>query len=81
MSSSELLKSRYLKTGFGFVEYRGEMRQRLDRYGEYGVALIRPSWVIACVETDPRIRLLGYFERAWDDHQDVLVFGRPGPDE
>ena len=23
------------------------------------------------------VRILGYRERAWDDHQDVLVFGKP----
>jgi hypothetical protein len=30
------------------------------------------------VEALPGVRILGYRERAWDDHHDVLVFGKPG---
>jgi len=30
------------------------------------------------LEDDYKIRILGYVERGWGDHQDILVFGRPG---
>ncbi len=65
-----------LATGYGFVEY-GAAQQPFDG-AAYGVALIKPSWVVARLEIDPAIRLLGYGERQWADHQDVVVFGRPG---
>jgi SAM-dependent methyltransferase len=68
------------KKGFGFVDYRGGFRSRFNAQARYGVTLVRPSWVTQQLETDPNIRIMGYAERAWDDHQDVLVFGRPGVD-
>lgn len=67
-------------TGYGFVEYEAA-QQPFGTETDYGVALARPSWVIARLESDPGIRLLGYGERQWADHQDVVVFGRPGIDE
>jgi hypothetical protein len=68
-------------TGYGFVEYRSQKRQRFNHTGEYGVALVQPSWIVARLESNPAIRVLGYRERQWDDHQDVVVFGRPGVDD
>lgn len=68
-------------TGFGFVEYRGAMRDRFRERSSYGMSLIRPSWAIAQLEADRNVRILGCSERAWDDHQDVVVFGRPGIDD
>ena len=67
--------------GFGFAEYQGAQRERLGTPAGYGVSLIKPHWATAQLEADPAIRLLGYSERAWDDHQDVVIFGRPGIDE
>lgn len=68
-------------TGYGFVGYQGQGRQRFNHGGEYGVSLVKPSWVVARLEDNPAIRVLGYRERQWDDHQDVVVFGRPGVDD
>ena len=68
-------------TGYGFVDYQGQMRQRFNHTGAYGVSLVKPSWVVARLENNPAIRVLGYRERQWDDHQDVVVFGRPGVDD
>jgi hypothetical protein len=45
---------------------------------EYGVSVASPSWMLRQLEGDPSIRVLSYRERDWDDHQDVVVFGRPG---
>jgi SAM-dependent methyltransferase len=68
------------KNGFGFIDYRGDFRSRFSAQARYGVALVRPSWAVHQIETNPELRLLSYAERAWGDHQDVLVFGRPGVD-
>jgi len=68
---------RVREAGFGFVDYGGEFRKRFANETSYGVALVRPSWVMRHLERDPRVRILSYTERAWDDHQDVVVFGRP----
>ena len=67
--------------GFGFAEYRGAQREWLGTPPRYGISLIRPHWAIAQLEMDPAIRVLGFSERAWDDHQDVVIFGRPGIDD
>lgn len=75
-----MAESEAVTAGFGFVEYgRGE-RERLGIAAPYGVSLIKPRWPVAQLEANPAIRLLGYSERAWDDHQDVVIFGRPGID-
>lgn len=68
-------------SGFGFVQYPGEERARLGTSERYGISLIKPRWLIAQLEANPAVRILGYAERAWDDHQDVVTFGRPGVDE
>jgi SAM-dependent methyltransferase len=69
------------ESGYGFVTYDGEMRERFSGCADYGVALVKPSWLVAQLERDRGIRILSYRERDWADHQDVVVFGRPGIDE
>ena len=78
--SFHIAESQAMTAGFGFVEYRGAELERLGITAPYGVSLIKPWWAVAQLEADPAIRLLGYSERAWDDHQDVVIFGRPGID-
>lgn len=68
------------ETGYGFVEYRGRIRRPFSDRGGYGISLIKPSWLVARLENDPTIRVLGYRERDWADHQDIVIFGRPGID-
>ena len=70
-----------VRSGFGFVQYPKEERARLGTSERYGISLIRPRWLIGQLELNPGVRILGYAERAWDDHQDVVIFGRPGIDE
>jgi SAM-dependent methyltransferase len=69
------------RSGFGFVAYPREERARLGIPERYGVSFIKPQWVIVQLEMDRAVRILGYVERAWDSHQDVVIFGRPGIDE
>ncbi len=38
-----------------------------------GVSLSLPSFTAATVEGVPGVRIVGYHERRWDGHQDVLI--------
>jgi SAM-dependent methyltransferase len=59
------LLSAYLATGFGYAGYRhGE---------EYGVSISEPAWVCRQITSLASLRLIGLFERAWDNHQDVFA--------
>lgn len=69
------------KTGFGYVDYDSNIRSTFNRQARYGITVIRPRWAMSAVESDDRTRVLGYVERGWADHQDVLVIGRPGINE
>jgi hypothetical protein len=67
------------KTGFGYVDYTHNVLEGIFNKEEgYGIALVRPHWVTSLLEPRTDLRLLGYVERGWDSHQDVLIFGRPG---
>jgi SAM-dependent methyltransferase len=66
------------KTGFGYVDYDHDFRSKFDQQSRYGLTLCRPHWTLRAVEEDYGIRVLGYTERGWDDHHDVLVIGKPG---
>ena len=58
----------FARTGFSYVE------QERTRYGvSYGTAFSAPSWVTALIERRAHATLLGYKERAWDNHQDALI--------
>ena len=67
------------RTGFGYVDYTHDVLNGIFNKEEgYGIALVRPHWVLRLLEPRTDLRLLGYVERGWDNHQDVLIFGRPG---
>jgi trans-aconitate methyltransferase len=72
----ETIRRQYRKRGFGFANYVGAQRL-FPAQDSYGIALVKPSWVMSVLERMPDIRILGYVERVWDDNQDVVVFGRP----
>lgn len=74
----ESIRRAYKRRGFGFADYANDMRQFFPSQENYGIALVKPSWVMAGLEQMDDVRVLAYIERAWDDHQDVVVFGRPG---
>lgn len=57
----------YTSTGFGYLE------TERTAAGSYGFSICRPSWLMRLVETEPAIRIIGFHEGAWDDHQDALV--------
>lgn len=60
-------------SGFGYVDYENQ--------SGYGISVSAPSFVIGLIEQMPGVRILGYHERRWTDHQDVLVFARTGSDD
>lgn len=74
-------ESTIAESGFGYVDYGHPLRSTFNRQARYGISLARPHWSLKLIETDYRIRVLGYAERAWDDHHDVLVIGRPAINE
>jgi SAM-dependent methyltransferase len=71
----------FLARGFGFVDYEHGFNQDVfNKNSSYGIALASPSYVTAELQSKNDVRLLGYIEREWDDHQDVLVLGKPPTD-
>jgi SAM-dependent methyltransferase len=59
-------------SGFGYGDYHAP-----DRSGEqqsYGISLSSPSYVAALLAKDDSIRMRGFIERGWHEHQDVVVF-------
>jgi len=64
-------------TGFGFVDYDHAILSKFDRQARYGIALTRPHWILKIAEEDSQTRVLSFAERGWDNHQDVLVIGKP----
>ena len=76
-----VIESTLGETGFGYVDYDHDFRSKFNRQAHYGINVIRPHWVMKSVESDQKTRVLGYVERGWDDHQDVLVIGKPGINE
>jgi len=64
--------------GFGYVDYDSQAKASFDKQASYGITLVRPHWMAQRIEENTGLRLLGYAERDWDNHHDVLVFGKPG---
>lgn len=74
----EVARRKYLEDGFGFVDYNEKFLS--DAFGSqetYGVALTNPGWLMQGLASMEDIRILHFAERAWDDHQDVVVIGKP----
>lgn len=69
------------ESGFGYVDYDPNFLTKFNEQSRYGVTLIRPHWLIKEIERYPEVRILGYIERGWDNHQDVPIFGKPGINE
>ncbi|MEO6091655.1 MAG: class I SAM-dependent methyltransferase [Novosphingobium sp.] len=74
----DIARRDYNASGFGFVGYSEGFMGNFRRNSSYGIALTSPGWMMDGLLKMNEIRILSFTERAWDDHQDVLVFGRPG---
>lgn len=69
----------YRERGYGYSDYApAESSQYVP--GNYGVSLAKPHAMLRMIEQIQGVRIFSYIERAWADHQDVIVFGRPGYD-
>jgi SAM-dependent methyltransferase len=64
------VRETWAHSGFAFAET--EQRSSIS----YGFSFTRPFWVVGAAETLPGMRILGYQEAAWGDHQDVLSLQR-----
>lgn len=58
----------YRATGFGYADYPFQ--------DGYGISLSSPGWAVSRALDTPDLRLVGYQEAAWDQHQDVLVLAK-----
>lgn len=75
----EVARKGFQRNGFGYVDYRHDFRAaNFNNQESYGVALVKPSYITAILQENSELTILGVQERAWDDHQDLVVFGRPG---
>jgi trans-aconitate methyltransferase len=75
----EKVLGEYRSCGYGHANYvSAETPDHVDE--SYGVSLAKPHTLIEMVEQIPGVRIFQYAKRAWADHQDVLVFGKPSID-
>jgi SAM-dependent methyltransferase len=58
----------YQASGFGYADY--------PHQDGYGISLSSPGWAMTKALETPGMRLIGYQEAAWDQHQDVLVLAK-----
>jgi len=69
----------YRETGYGYRDYeRSENHSYIA--GSYGVSLSSASVITGIAESIDGVRIFSYRERAWADHQDVMVIGKPAYD-
>lgn len=58
----------YRATGFGYADY--------PHQDGYGISMASPGWAVTKALETPDLRLTGFQEAAWDQHQDVLVLAK-----
>jgi SAM-dependent methyltransferase len=61
----ETLMHQYELTGYGYVNYRGS--------NDYGLSLIKPSWIMEFLEKNENMKIILYNEKGYDNHQDVVT--------
>jgi SAM-dependent methyltransferase len=71
----EQLLADFDRDGFAYVD--SEENRSAGIEGRYGVALASPAWTCRFVDQFP-LRLVGYTERGWHDHLDVIALQRVG---
>jgi SAM-dependent methyltransferase len=66
----EAIEGSYVEAGFGYTEYR----EFTQVYGKsYGGTFVTPSWLINLVQQRIDASILGFKERGFAHHQDVLT--------
>lgn len=71
----------YRETGYGFADYTPAEGHAYMEGSGYGISLSKPATVMQMVSNIPGVRMFMYAERAWADHHDVVVFGKPAFDK
>lgn len=72
------LASGFERRGFGYADYSFQPG--------FGISVSSRSFVLSLLERRPELRVVGFTERGWDDHQDVVACALdpwqapPGPD-
>jgi SAM-dependent methyltransferase len=68
------IREGYESSGFGFSDYNQEFRdEKFNAQESYGVAVVRPDWLMAGMAERKSAMVLDFCEADWDEHQDVLV--------
>ena len=68
------IREGYQASGFGFSDYNQEFRdEKFNAQESYGVAVVRPDWLMSGLIERDSIMVLDYCEADWDEHQDVIV--------
>jgi SAM-dependent methyltransferase len=66
----EAIEGSYAETGFGYTEYRAFT----EAYGKsYGATFLTPSWLMKLIQSRTDATILGFKERGFANHQDVLT--------
>lgn len=69
----------YRAQGYGYADYvRAESTEYVP--DSYGISMARPYAMMKLLESIEGVRIFSYIERAWADHQDVIVYGKPAHD-
>jgi SAM-dependent methyltransferase len=61
----EVVLEQFGRSGAGYTSYAG--------YDDYGISVAMPSRVARVIEQHTALRLVGYTEAGWGDHQDVVA--------
>jgi hypothetical protein len=61
----EQMLDEYERSGFAYSDYPGETLS--------GMSLTSPPWLFTQLGKTPELRLVGYWPRAWSEHQDVVA--------
>lgn len=75
----ETVMEGYRSRGYGYADYVTEESSQWVP-GNYGISIARAGVMVEMIERIDGVRLFSYSERAWADHQDVIVYGKPAYD-
>jgi SAM-dependent methyltransferase len=59
------MKIGYETTGYGYTNYNNS--------DSYGLTFIKLSWLAKYFNRNPNLKIVGHYERGWDNIQDVIV--------
>lgn len=61
----EIIQHQYESAGYGYVDYTG--------CDNYGLSVIKPSWLMELLEKNESWTIILYKEKGYDNHQDVIT--------